>query len=239
MSLPLFVDKNTNHTDTAGTTGTVNAPPTVAIGDLMILGIACGAGASITTLAGWNIIGSVQATTNTKQGAYWRIATSSDVGTPTYTWTFTGTTTTSAMVVAAWRGIYGNIDSNGVTTSTTSQNVTGPNTTAVSKCNMTVALHSSRDNTTTTSNAQQTTSTTGAVLRTEAVATIAGTAVNGIAIFDRLTALQPAGTVAGFATSCGTASPTEGVQRTFTLNCGAPDGTFDVNQWTMQRASLW
>lgn len=239
MASPIFVGQNSSHTDVAGTTGAVNAPSDIVVGDFMLLIVGFGSGASITTLAGWTLAAATQTAGTTKSGVFTKVVTSADIG-ATFTWTFTGTTTTSVFAVAAWRNVIGTVvDAAASLTTTTTQAVTAPNVTAVSKNNVRVFTRTTRDDTTTTSNVICTSSTTGAVKRSEDVCTVAGLAVHGAAIWDWLAPAVGAGTRAGGATSCATTTPTDGCTRTFTLQSGGESGIWDINQQTMNRSVLW
>lgn len=214
-----FVNSSVNATGTAGTSGTVTAPTGIAVGDFLLLSVGYGSGASVTTLSGWTSLGTSTGT-NIKHSMFWKFAVAGDLG-ATWTWSFTGTTTTWVFGVVAYRGTDPTtpIDAHVVSANTTtSQNVTTPTVTSVSSDNILVYVRGVKDDTGTASNAECTPTTNRRALD---ALTISTTVAHGVTMWDNGPASVGSGSHTGLATTCGTTTPNEGFAHTFSIANGA------------------
>jgi hypothetical protein len=204
-----FVNSSTAANATAATTGAVAAPASIAVGDVMILAVGYGAGATLTTLAGWTQTSTTGSTANIKEGVYWKVVVAGDIG-ATFTWTFTGTTTTSIFAICAYRGVTASpIDAaSAVSASTgTTQTITTPAVTSVSSDNILVYIRGCKDDTGTATNAECTPTLNR---RATNALTITTTVAHGMTMWDNGPVSVGSGSHAGLSTTSGTTTPVEG-----------------------------
>jgi hypothetical protein len=73
---------------TAGTSVVVSRPSGTAVGDVLVAFLGAVGTPTITAAAGWNLIGTRDASTSIRSAAYWRVAAASDPA--SWTWTLSG-----------------------------------------------------------------------------------------------------------------------------------------------------